>query len=187
MNTYATYSDEQLLVLVKNDNGDAFTEIYERYWKKLFFVGVNKLNSFAIVEELVQDVFCDLWERRKTLDIKESLGAYIAVALKYRIINFQAKQKRAADYAKHFLSTQSEEINSTEQWLNFEELKDRLAELVDQLPEKARLAFQLNKIQGLPHKAISSQMNISEKAVERNIARTRKTLAAALKHLFFFL
>ena len=177
---YSQYSDRELVRMLKNSDESAFTELYDRYWKKIYFIGANKLNDLTAVEESVQDIFCDLWERRLSLELKGEISAYLAVAIKYKVINILARRKRATEYEKQMLATLPQGVNSTEEWLSFEELKDRLAILIEQLPEKARLAFRLNKDEGCSHKEIASVMNISSKAVERNIARAVQTLATGL-------
>ncbi|HMF70183.1 MAG TPA: sigma-70 family RNA polymerase sigma factor [Flavitalea sp.] len=185
MINYSPYSDQELVILLKNSDESAFTELYDRYWKKLYFIGASKLNNLTAVEELVQDIFCDLWERRSNLELKGEISAYLSIAVKYKVINTLAKKKRLEDYEQHLLATLPHGINSTEEWLSFEELKDKLSILIEQLPEKARLAFLLNKEEGRSHKEIAVQMNTSTKAAERSIARAIQLLAAGLKYILF--
>ena len=67
MPLYSSHTDEQLLLLLKEGNEAAFTEIYRRFWKLLFSVAANKLNDPEDAKELVQDVFTNLWKRRAEL------------------------------------------------------------------------------------------------------------------------
>lgn len=176
-------SDIQLLHQLRNGDERAFTALYKRYWKLLFAVAANKLDNLAEAEELVQDVFSDLWDRRHTLSLTGELPAYLAVAMKYQVINLQAKKKRARAYDTYARENISPADHSTEQWLSFEELKDQLSTLVARLPERCRLTYQLSREQGLSQKEIAREMDISEKAVEHNLARAVKSLRTGLKHL----
>ncbi len=187
MPPYAHYNDRQLIQLLKQDDDAAFTELYDRYWKKLFYMGSSKLHDLPVAEELVQDIFCDLWERRATLDIRGAFSKYLSVALVYKIINVQARQKRAAHYRKYIREHDCHYSSCTEERLSFEELKHRLEKLVNDLPGKARLAFRLNKEYGLSQKEVAAQLNITEKAVERSVARAVRSLAGGLRHLFSLL
>ncbi|RBL90324.1 RNA polymerase sigma factor [Chitinophaga flava] len=175
-------ADIELLHRLREGDENAFATIYKRYWKLLFTVAANKLDSLAEAEELVQDIFSDLWDRRNTLELTGQLSSYLAVAMKYRVINLQAKKKRARAYSSYARGTMSPEDHSTEQWLSFEDLKDQLSGLVAALPERCRITYQLSREMGLSHKEIAQQMNISEKAVEHNLARAVKTLKTGLKH-----
>ncbi|NLR67847.1 sigma-70 family RNA polymerase sigma factor [Chitinophaga varians] len=175
--------DIQLLHQLREGDEHAFTTIYKRYWKLLFSVAANKLDNLEEAEELVQDIFSDLWDRRETLALTGALPAYLAVATKYRVINLQARKKRAKAYSSYARENISPEDHSTEQWLRFEDLKGLLSGLVAALPERCRLTYQLSREMGLSHKEIAQRMNISEKAVEHNLARAVKTLKSGLKHL----
>src|SRR5258708_29149835 len=94
-----TLDDDRLVELLRSGNDAAFTEIYNLYWKKLFTVAANKLNhDLKLAEELVQDIFLDLWRRRETLEIKTSLSLYLAAAMKYKIIEASLKKKRIKEY-----------------------------------------------------------------------------------------
>ena len=183
MNEYAAYNDEQLLALLKTSDETAFTQIYKRYWDKLFFIAGTKLRDLKIAEELVQDVFLDLWNRREGINITGELKAYLAVAMKYKVINAQAKIKRSVAYEEYAGKNQPIISNNTEQWLSFEELKSQLEKLVSNLPERCQLTYRLSREEGLSHKEISNKLNISEKAVESNISRALQSLRTSLARL----
>lgn len=61
------FSDDQLVSVLRTDDADAFTEIYARYWKLLFYVAAKRLDSYQEAEEAVQNIFTDIWCRRVTL------------------------------------------------------------------------------------------------------------------------
>lgn len=189
MTHYTTHSDAQLVVLLKDSDNGAFTELYNRYWQKLLLVAGNKLDNLAEAQELVQDIFLDLWNRRKGLSITGAGGvkAYLAVAVKYRVINVLAKRNRTERYAKEARAILPVADHSLEEWLSFEELKDRLAALVAELPEKRRIVYQLSRDEGYTRKEIAQSLNITEKAVESHLTRALHSIKTGLTHLFFFL
>jgi RNA polymerase sigma-70 factor (ECF subfamily) len=86
LHTLSSHNEQGLLLLLHNNNEAAFTEIYNRFWYKLFCIAVNKLKNLNEAEELVQDIFVALWTRRHLQEI-ESLEAYLATAVKYKVIN----------------------------------------------------------------------------------------------------
>jgi RNA polymerase sigma-70 factor (ECF subfamily) len=183
MTAFATLDDAELLRLLKNNNEEAFTEIYNRYWKKLFVVAANKLSDVAEGEELIQDIFLDLWRRRYEIEITAGLPAYLSVAVKYKVINVLAKRNVQARYLKH-LATSSDIDLSTENWLQFEELRHRLEKLVIALPEKCRLVYRLSRENGLTQKQIASSLNIAEKTVESHLSKALKSLRSVLNNFF---
>ena len=181
--TLTSYSDKELLSLISKSDDKAFTELYNRYWDKLLFISGIKFRDLSVAEEMVQDVFLDIWNRRLELNITGELEAYLAVSMKYKVINAQAKLKRATEYQQYSLIRKTQQDNSTEEWLSFNELKGRLSLLVSKLPEKCRITYLLSREQGLSQKEIAIKMHVTEKAVEANMSRAVKSLRIALKEI----
>lgn len=184
---YTTYSDGELASFLRNSDEQAFTELYNRYWNKLLFIAGVKLRDLAIAEELVQDVFLDLWNRRLEIEFIGQPEAYLAVAMKYKVINAQAKIKRALEHQNQPGKHTAIGDNDVEKWLDFTALKERLEKLVSALPERCRLTYRLNREENMTYKEISSHLNISEKAVEANMSRALRSLKAGLSQFLFFL
>jgi RNA polymerase sigma-70 factor (family 1) len=187
MAPYSSHTDDDLLGLLRNSDQGAFTAIYDKYWHLLLAVAANQLEDVAVAEELVQDIFLDLWQRRATLVLTASLGTYLAVAMKYRVINIQARRRRDREYARYAADHLPHNDQSTQEWLGFEELKDRLALLVSKLPDRCRLTYQLSREEGLSHREIARSLEISEKAVEHNLTRAMKSLRAGLRSMLTML
>ncbi|WP_276361660.1 RNA polymerase sigma-70 factor [Daejeonella sp. H1SJ63] len=184
MATYAAYSDIELLDLLRSGDKAAFSEIYNRYWKKIFTVAANKIGQLEEAEEIVQEIFISMWNRRESIFITTSLNAYLAVSVKYRVIKVLAKRNLYNKFADHSLSILPQSDNSTQDWLEFEELKSRLAVLVTQLPDKCRLVYKLSREEGMSQKQIAEEFGISEKTVEAHIGKALKHLRTGLGQIF---
>jgi len=180
------YNERELLSRLTKGDETAFTEIYNLYWDKLFMVATHKLHNASEAEELVQDIFLDIWHRREELQIN-SLNAYLATAVKYRVINLLAKRSRQLRYEQHAGQTTAEADLSTEHWLSFDDLRDKLGKLVADLPEKCRIVFQLSRDKGFSQKEIANELGIAEKTVEAHLAKAIRTLRTHLAKLIMFL
>lgn len=180
---YDCQSDTLLLELLKKGDDKAFTAMYNRYWDRLLFIAGIKFRDLAVAEEIVQDVFLDLWKRREELEITTGLEPYLAVSVKYKVINAQAKLKRAMEYRQYAVHHNPLHDNDTEEWLRFRELKHKLSRLVSALPEKCRITYQLSREEGLSQNEIAARLNVSKKAVEANLSRALKSLRKAFSHL----
>lgn len=183
MTAYASYSDTELIQLLRLGEERAYTEIYNRYWRVLFNVAANKTGSLSEAEELVQDIFLDIWKRRKEIEITSNLRSYLAVALKYRVINLLVKRKRRLTYERQAGKKMSVADASTEQWLGFHDLRERIARVVADLPERCRLVYQLKKESGYTQREIAIHLQISEKAVEAHINKALKVLRTSIRFL----
>ena len=183
MNTMQKLDDDTLVKLLQKGDDAAFTEIYHRYWNKLFTVAAHKLNyDLKLAEELVQDIFLDLWHRRENLRISASLSIYLAAAMKYKVIDARLKKKRIKEYTESLVTRTTDSDTSTEKQISFDELQHQLTALVSNLPEKCRLVYQLSKEAGYSQKEIARHLSISEKTVESHLSRAVKTLRLGLKN-----
>lgn len=178
--THINPSDRELIDRIRVDDEDAFTQIYTRYWKVLLSTAANKIKDLEEAEEIVQDIFVALWKRRKVLEITGSLNNYLAVSVKYRVIKALARKQCQQKYQAYQLEHALLLDNTTQEWLDFEEMRAQLTELVANLPEKCRLVYQLSKESYLSQKQIAAALNISEKTVEAHLARAAKSLRAGL-------
>lgn len=186
MNRYHSFTDLELTGLLENGDHAAFTEIYNRYWKKLFLVAAHKIKELEEAEEIVQHIFVSLWNRRASLKITSSLSAYLSVSVKYRVIKALDKQYHQQKYTDS-LGMKGIADDSTQEWLDFLELKGCLEKLVAGLPEKCRLVYQMSKEQGLSQKKIAEGLGISEKTVEAHLGKAMKTLRAGLNQFMITL
>lgn len=184
---YSNLDEATLLALLSGGDEGAFTEIYNRYWDRLLFTASAKMKDLYIAEELVQDIFLDIWRRRAEIDFQDQIGPYLAVSLKHKVINAQARIKRGELYRAYASKNNPANENTTENWLDFEESRHKLAQLVSNLPEKCRITYQLSRDEGLSNRDIAAKLKITQKAVEGNITRALKSLRTGLTQLFFVL
>jgi RNA polymerase sigma-70 factor (family 1) len=172
-----TYGDDQLADLLRSGNEDAFTEIYARYWKLLFYIAAKRLRNHSEAEEAVQNIFTDLWARKASIVIRSSLKYYLAAAVQYQVMNHLAKRKNVSGIE----GTGDRPANTpADQYLNFHELEQQIQELVTALPEKCRLVYELSREHGLSNKDIAAQLGISEKTVENQLTKALARLRAGL-------
>ena len=185
MAPYSTHSDEQLVVLLRNDDGEAFVEIYNRYWDKLLAIGYNHARSKEIAEEIVQDVLMSLWTRRNSMEIGR-LAAYLATAVKFAVFKVLAKESRRKTLLAGQLA--DNEISLDEATIEAKFLKEYLDGVVAGLPEKCRLVFTYSREHQLSTKEIADALQLSHKTVESHLTKALKTIRHYLgNHRFFTL
>ena len=188
MTAFITEVDEKnLLYRLASGDEEAFESIYNHYWKSLFTLAAQKLNNLPEAEEVVQDIFLNIWKRRENLNIN-CLSSYLAVSVKYKVINILASRSQHQKYINSSLESVDE---STEETIRFNELKRLLGYETASLPDRCRLVFRMSREEGVPQKQIAVLLGISEKTVESHLAKALKSLRANLSHiislLFFFL
>lgn len=177
MAVHSTLSDQELLLLLKQDDELALSALYMRYWDKLLVVAANHLENPEEAEEVLQDIFFSLWQRRANLELKYSLATYLAVAVKYRIINVMDKQYRLRSKTEKISNSMPDSFApSAESALLEKELLEQIAASVKRLPEKCRIVFTLSRMEGKTHKEIANELNISEKTVTNHLTKAIKDI-----------
>lgn len=172
--------EEELIAQLKLGSEEAFAQIYDFYWKRLLYMAISKLRDLDEAEDVVQDIFVSLWNRREDLFIRTSLNSYLAVAVKFRVLKALAKKQHQEKYSNHQLTFTPLSDNSTQEWIEFEELTARMNDAIAKLPEKCRLVYQLKKQAYYSQKEIAQELEISEKTVEAHLAKAMKSLRANL-------
>jgi RNA polymerase sigma-70 factor (family 1) len=172
------FSDDELISLLSTEKGSiAFDEIYERYWEKLLRMAIFKTNHKETAEEIVQELFASLWEKRRNVVIN-NLENYLFVALKYLIINYlKAKIKDT-----NLIDSEGLEIASNlHESMTAEALQSAIKKAVSLLPDKTQIIFHLSRFEEKSHKEIASELDISEKSVEYHITQALKFLRLQLR------
>ena len=186
MDTFSRLPDERaVLHRLKQSDEAAFAQIYNGYWKPLFYLAATRLKSLSDAEEVVQDIFLDIWNRREELAIA-SLSSYLAVSVKYRVINLLAKKARQQRQEQALAKEVSLLDSSAEASINLSSLQRELEKQTARLPEKCRLVFRLSREEGYSHKEIAAQLRISEKTVESHLTKALRQLRAGLQHIMLF-
>jgi len=180
MTDYTKFTDSKLLELMAQDDQVAFTTIYNRYWIKTLNLAVHKIGDVMEAENIIQDIFVSLWKRRQSLIITNALENFLLVSVKYRVIKVLNSQRTERLYNEINCFTVDVLDDSTQQYLSFEELRQRLEMLIGKLPEQSRLIYRMNKEENMSYKAIAEELNITERSVEAHLARAKKTLKTAL-------
>ncbi len=175
-------SDQELAALLKEGDGDAFEIIYKKYWDKLLVVAGKRLHDLEEAEEVVQDIFLNLWKRREKFSLNIGFDNYFAVAVKYEIINRLAKRSREYNRNKQFSQGLTEKTEMQDVRFDFELLQRQLESTISHLPPKCQLVFRMSRRKEYTNRVIAQKLNISEKAVEKHITNALKTLRTIFKH-----
>lgn len=181
---YKVLSDELLVKLLRVGEQEAFEEIYQRYWQKLLRSAQFKVRSKEIIEELLQDLFISLWEKREKVII-ENLEAYLHTSLKYLIIN-QIKKQMLQERFVEYSFKKFEQTEDVDESVAFNELSVAIEKAIEQLPEKTQQIFKLNRLEYQSVKEIAQKLNIPERTIEYHITQALKSLRVHLREFIAF-
>ena len=185
MNSRTIVSNEdRLLKAIKLDK-TSFDQIYKQYWSKLYIYAFNVLQEKKICEDIVQEIFIDLWAKRDNVQITD-LNSYLYQSVKYQIFNHfrKSKYKKQLLIKFNLMNTQ----NGIDELYEEKELNVQLKDIISKLPKQRRIIFKMSRYDGLSNKEISENLNISLQTVKNQISKSLKFIRRSLKNisLLFF-
>jgi len=166
---------------MSSDDQEAFALIYRRYWEGLFITAVKALRGKQEAEDVVQDVFLSLWNRRKELDIEGSLSAYLHTSVRYKAIHYIEKNITRRDYLALLTDVAVNTLSpSAEIQLQLKEVQQTIRETVARMPPKMQEVYHLSRHEHLTHKQIAEKLGISAETVKKHIQHALQLIKTAL-------
>lgn len=168
--------DLALFQKIKESDAKAFKMLFLQYYDKLRHFLILLYKNPVLADEVVQEVFAKIWEKREELVIKTSVKYYLYACCKNRAYNFtQKKVNRQLELSKALSDLISDDQNP-EKILILDTIYQDFQSAINTLPEKAKEVFMLKYLKKNKHKEIARSMNISESMVEKHVSN-------ALRHL----
>lgn len=186
LNQYQNDSDQQLWEAIRQDDEKAFSELFVRYWKTAHRIAYSKTRSLETTQEIVQELFITLWDKRETL-VVHNMPAFITTCIKNKVIKYVEAQIVKEKYWLYYKNYIPQNDCVTEGELDFNDLKEAIEAGLERLPAKSKKVFQLNRFQGRSIPEIAGMLNLSEKAIEYHLTRSLKHLRLHLRDFLILL
>ncbi|MEO3405408.1 sigma-70 family RNA polymerase sigma factor [Mucilaginibacter sp. CAU 1740] len=173
-------SDELLLSGIQQHNHDAFNELFNRYWKKLFKAAMSRLDDEDAAQDVVQEVFISLWQRRETIAIHTQLEAYLLSAVRFSVMS-------------HFRSVKTNELRLQDALQRINILESAIADHTDYYEMEKTLEYEVSHmtetLQKIYHlrtenysiKDIAAELGLAEQTVKNYISEVLRRLRIAIK------
>ncbi len=174
-------SDILLFDQVKKGNSEAFEQIFRKFYSDLARFCYSLVRNETIAEEITQEVFIYLWEKKAQIEISSSLKSYLYSAVKNKSINYikydLPKQRILIDLSDTVL-TGSSEFHEPSETLR---LKKKIQWAINQLPDKCKQIFLLSRYGGMTYAEIAEELELSVKTVENQMSIALKKLRESLE------
>ncbi|WP_316814511.1 RNA polymerase sigma-70 factor [Pedobacter nyackensis] len=167
-------TDVELFALIVNNDMEAFDYLFNRHWEKLYRYASGILKDDVEAQDVVQEVFVSLWQRRTELDEIKSPSSYLYGAIRFKSMAYIRNNLGKNNYFEslsHFFEEGRDVINEA---FDARELNELIESEIDKLPAKMKEVFRLSRMDQLSHKEIAEQLNISEKTVKKQIQLSLK-------------
>ncbi|MBY5956774.1 RNA polymerase sigma-70 factor [Membranicola marinus] len=166
-------SEQQLLKNLSRRKESSLKELYNRYWETLYLQAWRILQDEKASEDVVQEVFIDLWEKRKFGDI-ENLSAYLYQSVKYKTLMMLRKNRITEKHLE--VIKEISPVHTFDRALQVKELHEDITYHLQQLPPRCREVFYKSRFEHLKNDEIAEQLNISKRTVETHISHALRYL-----------
>ena len=166
--------EERLFRLLCEGDKDAFDQIYNLYWKRLFLYVVKVIRDSEAAEDIVQEIFVSLWLRRLEITEQRTLSGYLFTAARFKGINYVQDQLKKGKHADSLIDHFNASQDGLDDLMEAKELNSIINKEIEKLPPKMRDVFVLSRRDQLSHKEISEKLQISDKTVKKQINNALK-------------
>lgn len=184
------YSLHELKVLFEQINGGdrtAFRNLFDAYSQRLYAAACKVTKSTYEAEDIVQEIFTIIWEKRVSLTEIENPEAYIftiAYHESFRYLKKVSSDQKLYESLKNRIKTTN---NKTEEWLEVKETQQLIDEAVGALPSQRQLIYKLSREDGLTYKEIAGRLNISPLTVKKQLQLALRSIRSVLTKMTLLL
>ncbi|MFA4867135.1 MAG: RNA polymerase sigma-70 factor [Pedobacter sp.] len=178
---HSTYTDQNLLALLRRGDHKAFTEIYKRYWSVLYLHARHMLREEDQARDVVQEVFTMMWNKHSEFQPTINLNAYLYKSVRNRILNIIRHGKIKENYLADLGDFVDREVVQTDELVRYNDLKRLIEKEISNMPPKMREVFEMSRREGLSHAEIGERLGISDLTVKKQVSKAVTILRKKFK------
>jgi RNA polymerase sigma-70 factor (family 1) len=160
-------ADHSLLLRVAKEDETAFAMVIARYRKRVFSFCLTFAVRYEEAEELTQDIFIKLWQKRTTLTSVDSFADYLFIVSRNHLVSYI--RKRVKEEVVTDTAALADELGIPDLQLQVKELQKMIDDGIARMPAQQQTVFRLSREEGLSYEEIATQLNISRSTVKWHI------------------
>jgi len=181
------FDDQFWIENIQKGDEESFEFLFKKYYLPLTRFAWRYVNSKAIAEELVQEIFTIIWEKRKDLDTTGSVRSYLYKSVRNLSINQLNHHELKNRYDRQWTSQRENPEITFHDEIREEQIRHAIATAIEELPPRSKMTYKLHRYDGLTYGEIAEVMEVSVKTVESQMTRTLKILRERLSYLLPYL
>lgn len=187
MAAYSGYTDQELVVFLRQGEDRAFMEIYERYQALLFAYAYRKLQDKEEAQDVVQEIFITLWEKRDNFVLKTHLSGFLYKSVLNRVLDIWKHQRVVQQHVEAHQLTIDVDSVETDYLVREKDILALIEKEIAAMPPRMREVYHLKHREYLSTKAIATQLGISENTVSNQLKNASAHLKQRLGLVVFVL
>jgi RNA polymerase sigma-70 factor (ECF subfamily) len=173
-------TDLELIERVRKGDEKAFESLFRTYYRSLCLFAHKIVKDSEVAEEIVQDIYYYVWEKRETLELTTSVKSYLFKSVYNNSLKHIRHQKIVKNYEQK-ISKEDLPFELQENYTEIGEIIHTIKLTLDKVPKRTREIFELNRNDGLKYQEISDKLGISVKTVEAHMTSILKLFRENLK------
>ncbi len=161
---------------VKNNNRNAYEALFRQLYTPLVRFAREIVKDTDAAEDLVQEVFVKIWERRHQIQIETGIKSYLYMAVKNQCLNALRIEQRNAFLSDDFNDDLRVANNQTDLQTNTIHLKQHIAEAIEKLPPRCALIFKMSRFEEKTYQEIADALELSVKTIENQMGKALQLL-----------
>lgn len=174
-------SDNEIIRRIRQGDVKEFESLFRSFYVSLVRYAKSIVGDHDSAEEIVQDLFFRLWDNKEKIRIVNSLNGYLFRAVHNRCLHFLEHKKVVDKHEREIICRQKGNIENTSDLVQYNELRDAVAKVLERLPERCGRIFCMNRFEGLKYNEIADRLDLSVKTVEADMGKALKEFRKALK------
>lgn len=187
------FNQAKIIEALGKDSQLALEELFNHYYPRLYNFSKAFLKFDDGIDDILQEVFLKIWRTRKDIKSTTTFNAYIFTITQNLLLNELRSRLNNQKMRDRLAKSSLAEEYLSFQHIEYDELKRKIDQAVEELPEKQKEIFKKSRIEGLSHKEIAEELGVTAKTVEYHISQSVKLLKDRLNKdgeltlLYFYL
>ncbi|MEN8157714.1 MAG: RNA polymerase sigma-70 factor [Bacteroidota bacterium] len=173
--------EQQQARKIRNGDISSFEKLFHSHYQGLYSYARSLVRTGEIAEEVVQDVFYNIWKNRESLKIRQSWQSYLYRSVYNNSMMFLRKKRREYSIEEGVMPDPEGRSPDPSQEMQLTELSEQISQILEKLPERTRQIFMMNRQDGLKYREIAQKLSISVKTVEANMGKALRALRNSLE------
>ena len=166
--------DAEIIWRIRHGDVRQFESLFRSSYVALVNYAKTLIKDNDTSEEIVQDLFFRIWQKKEKIKIESSLSGYLFRSVHNECLHYIEHNKVKKRYAEEMSYRQPESQESPSDILHYRELQDKIARILERLPERCGIIFYMSRFEGLKYAEIAKKLSISVKTVESNMGKALK-------------
>jgi RNA polymerase sigma-70 factor (family 1) len=175
------HTERDLLKKIAGGDEQAYKELFHHHWNNIYSVALVLTKSVELAEDMVQDIFLKIWQKREQFTAIERFEDYLFIMARNHIYTELKKKSRDENFRQQVQTYFESSVSNADITLLTKETQEQIRKAIQQLTPQQQLVYKMSREEGLTHEEIAEKLNISRNTVRNHIVQSLKQIREYLQ------